>query len=486
MSVAGPRGRTLSSSTPLSGDGYFYYSSQGLGNAGSSADLSEVIESLGIRNLHVVLILVQWFLEGTCACTVMVSPYLAPALREEFGGTHGPAAFVGSGVFFGSTVGYLIFGPLSDRFGRKATLLLSLFILGSASLLHLALPFACWWGFVLLRLVVGFSFGGIKCSCFPYLIEFLPAGHRGTVASICNLGWTWGTLCAILVVKHLEDFWRTVLAFPAVPALLSAALLAWAPESPRWCFIARYQEDGQRVMQRLFKSPILVEPQCPEPFEVCPEVICVPLVKRSMPWENLAELLGRKFRHATLAAVVVGVGIAGSLYAGVFALPTILKVRQGTSKFRYELYMMSEVVGLIGVAMAGGLADRWGRRFLLAALLLIHAACGVFIAVVPPIIWLLDALYLILSVCQGGIWPIFFIYTAEIFPTRIRATAYGIVGAVARISAASAPLAAAAALDNGKHGVDFACLLIVVLSLVAVGGVMAVPRETAHESIDDI
>lgn len=152
----------------------------------------------------------------------------------------------------GYTIGSTIAGFVSDRFGRRLTLIASIVLVGIASLLTARctglLPLAA------VRMVTGAAVGGIVTAAFTAVPEFTPPRLRGIVIAAMTLcepigGVFAGLLCAALLVQH---GWRVLfIAGGVVPLVYALALLFMLPDTP--AFLSshpRFQQKRKVLLQR--------------------------------------------------------------------------------------------------------------------------------------------------------------------------------------------------------------------------------------------
>lgn len=477
-------------------------STREVGVAEGAADVSDVIESLGSRRFHLCHLAFQWLLACCGAGIVIPSPYVVPALQQEFHIGHATAVLVGSCVLVGAMLGVLLLGPIIDRSGRRAVLVTVIPLSGCLGMCHVALPKGPGVAPLLLlfglRTALGVCFGGIVLISVPYLLEFLDSDLRGAWVSAANLGWTWGTVFVLMVAWTFEDDWRVVLTvccLPALPALVMVVL--WAPESPRWLYVVGRDSEGLEVLDRMSASPPLdlsflfgkaCKPRRPEYRR--PENV---FVQRNPDGgkgpqgaaADVRELLGPRFRQALLAAILVAVAAASASHASMFALPVILKKFLGADSFHYGLFIGNEVAGLVGLITVAFLLDPIGRRPFLIG---IYCFCTVFMLmylVVPKTELFLFSLSLIFGAVWSGIWPAYGAYAAEAFPTRLRGTANGFIVFCARLSASVSPIMVGWLLDAEIESETAAIVFIASLLMLGVLGGVIIPRETAREKVLD-
>ena len=143
---------------------------------------------------------------------------LAPVLASLFFPSHSRTASL-LGVYGGFASGFLmrpigavVLGHLGDRVGRRFVLLVSVTLMGLATIAVGVLPTYRTLGIwapallILVRLFQGFSVGGEFVDSVTYLVETAPPGRRGSAGSIANLGSTAGMLLAAAVAAAVTTW----------------------------------------------------------------------------------------------------------------------------------------------------------------------------------------------------------------------------------------------------------------------------------------
>lgn len=153
-----------------------------------------------------------------------------------------PAAWevgaIGAAAVLGAALGAVALGPITDKLGRRAmyTFDLMFFIV-------FALLSACAWdvlSLILFRFLLGVGIGADYPISATYVAETMPSRLRGRMVSSTiafqAVGMIAGALVGVLLLQVVKDdsAWRWMLAVGALPALLIAALRSSMPESPRW------------------------------------------------------------------------------------------------------------------------------------------------------------------------------------------------------------------------------------------------------------
>ena len=169
-------------------------------------------------------------------------------VRNTFGLSTHLEEIVVSVVPAGTMVGAIVGGILSDRLGRRVTLLWSgvIFIVGS-----ILAPLSPNVGaLIAARSLLGFAIGFTSVTAPVYVSELSPPQLRGTLIGMYQFALTLGIVFANLVGYWFaaEQSWRLMFELGVLPAVVFLALVFTVPESPRWLFIKDRTEEGERVL----------------------------------------------------------------------------------------------------------------------------------------------------------------------------------------------------------------------------------------------
>lgn len=164
-----------------------------------------------------------------------------------------------------ATLGMMVSGPISDRFGRKKVLkCAALLFFFSAIASALANSFI---SLVIARMLGGFGVGAALIIAPMYIAEIAPPAIRGRMVSFNQLNIVIGISAAFftnfLILKlgqsdlpiadtlRIDDWnWRWMLGIEAIPALIYFFCLFLVPESPRWLIMQKQEEQAFRVLQK--------------------------------------------------------------------------------------------------------------------------------------------------------------------------------------------------------------------------------------------
>jgi metabolite-proton symporter len=325
--------------------------------------------------------------------------------------------------FVARPVGGIVFGHFGDRIGRKRLLMLSLILMGVATILIGLLPTYAQIGIwaplalILLRLVQGFAVGGEWGGAVLMAAEHGDSARRGFWASWPQAGVAAGSLLASAVlalmaaVQSEEDFlewgWR-------VPFLLSALLVGV----------------GWYVRNRVSESP-LFEAEMAEAEE--PPRLPAMEVVRERP---RALVLGAGLR--------VGENISYYILT-VFSLTYLVDVASESRSLALNALLLGAAVQFFAIPLFGRLSDRIGRRpvYAFGGLGLAAWSFALF-----PLLGSGDSLSIYLAlvvglVLHGAMYGPQAAFITELFPTRIRYSGVSLAYQLTSIVAGSlAPLVA--------------------------------------------
>jgi sugar porter (SP) family MFS transporter len=291
-------------------------------------------------------------------------------ITDEFGIAETWKQVIAASILLGAVIGALTCSWLSERRGRKGTLVMLAVVFAVGSL---------WCAFspdpVLLslgRLVLGFAVGGATQTAPMYVAELSPPAFRGRLVLCFQIAIGVGILIATIVGASEAIDWRISIGAAAVPAAIMFGLLLKLPESPRW-LVKRDDRDGARsVLERVRPRDYDPEPELDEMAELAR----VEQTAKTRGWSGLREAWVRP-------ALVLGCGIAiftqlSGIEMIVYYSPTILTDNGFSDSTALQVsvglgsaYLVAQLVGL-------SIIDRVGRRRL-TLIMIPGAAVSLFV-----------------------------------------------------------------------------------------------------------
>jgi sugar porter (SP) family MFS transporter len=342
-------------------------------------------------------------------------------ISDEFGITHVLEQVIAASILVGAVIGALTCSWLSERRGRRGTMLLVsvVFVIG-----------AIWaglapgvWSLVAGRLVLGFAVGGATQTAPIYIAELSPTKFRGRLVLFFQIAIGVGIVIATIVGAAQTISWRLAVGLAAVPAVLMLVMMLRLPESPRWLTKAGDVDGARAALQRVRPPGSDVEPELDE----VREAVHAEETQSTRGWRGLREPWVRP-------ALVVGCGVAiltqlSGIEMIIYYSPTILTdngfARSTALYVSVGLGLTYLITQLIGLAII----DKVGRRRL-TLLTLPGAAAALIVlgtffvtgndgpAQVPYII---ATLIIFMAFTAGGIQLMGWLTGSEIYPLATRA-----------------------------------------------------------------
>ena len=345
----------------------------------------------------------------------------------------------------GSIIGVLFAGILSDKFGRKFTMILSA-ILFSTSAIGCAVS-VDFNQLVVYRIIGGVGIGVVSIISPLYISELAVAQYRGRLVSLYQLAVTIGFLGAYLVNYQLlgystsnpdivtgwwslifvTEVWRGMLGMEILPALLFFIIIFFIPESPRWLILKGREEKATNILERIYTSSKDALFQLAETKSVLSS-------ESKSEWKLLLQPGIRK-------AVIIGVCIAMlGQFMGVNAVlyygPSIFEnagLSGGDSLF-YQVLV--GLVNTLTTVLALVIIDKIGRKKLVY-----YGVSGMVISLILIATyfiygesWGISSIFLLVFFlfyvfcCAVSICAVVFVLLSEMYPTRVRGFAMSSAG----------------------------------------------------------
>ena len=380
--------------------------------------------------------------------------FVLPVLVRQWSMTPAEVGWLIAIGYLGQFLGALVFGGLAERYGRVrsvagATALMSMMSIACA----MSGSFA---SLLTLRLVQGIGVGGEMPVAAVYINELSKAQGRGRFFLLYELIFPIGLMMTGQIGAVLVPTlgWQVMFLIGGVPGLIVTALLLRLPESPRWLISKGRLAEADAVIREIeasakagsgIREPGL-EPEASTLRRGGPSLSDEARgAKSEGPPEarsRWTELLSGGYRGRTLivwtlwaCAYFITNGLNNwmpTLYSSVYHLSLGQALRAGT------LTNVAQVVILLGCAFA---IDRIGRRgwtvagFAAGGVLL--ALLGTFAAhSVTAVIALVTVSYGIV----GSVNAVLYLYTPELYPSRMRAIGTGAATCWLRLASAAAPV----------------------------------------------
>lgn len=424
------------------------------------------------RTLHGRVTLLAGLAFGSNGLNLGVISFALPGLRASWGLTPGQAGLLVMASGAGQLTGGILVGYVADWVGRRigyaATVALSSLAIGAAalapSLQYLAL----------MLFLAGVGFGGVAPVASSLVGEFAPRTSRGTMMGWTQVIWVMGWIVAALGSVFLahEVAWRQVFLVGTLPIGLAVAGLWLVPESPRYLLAHGRRAEAEALAMKLADR-----------FGVSPELPTQEQAERVSLWVHLGELWSPRFRQRSILLWVVWFVMISAYNGPIVWLPAVLAAAGFPNAAHAALFV--SIVMALPVVAATLLIDRVGRKPVIISGLVVGAVGAMGLGAARGETGLVVAAIAL----AGGVlaaWPVILSYAAELYPTRIRATAVGWASAAGRIGGILSPALLGVLMSSWTSGRSlalsvFACALAIAALLVVFLG-----EETAGRSLEEV
>jgi MFS transporter, putative metabolite:H+ symporter len=396
------------------------------------------------------------------AYTVLAIAYAMPVLAQEWNLTPGQIGAIISAGYVGQIFGALFFGWLAERIGRLNVLLITVVVFTS-------MDFACLFAWdatsmMAFRFFQGIGTGGEVPVASAYMNEFVSAKRRGRFFLLYEVLFLFGLLSAGLIGYFLVPIygWQAMFIVGLAPAILTIPMRWFMIESPRWLLSVGRAQQASDVVTRmengLLRRGISLD---------TPSAAVRPLDKAR---SDVRELFKGVYLPRTVMLVALWVcsymvanGLITwlpTLYRQIFQLPLQTSLAYGFA---------TSACGCAAALLCALYIDKVGRKvwytlafFLAAVPMVILAALGATSA--QEVLIFATAGYAIIQTVTFSLY----LYSAELYPTRLRAVGAGFGSAWLRIASSIGPLLVGWVVGN--YSINYVFLVFGIV--LAFGGII--------------
>jgi MFS family permease len=405
-------------------------------------DIPARLDRLPWCRFHVLIIFalgVTWILDGL---EVTIVGSIGPVLQntntlalsaQQIGET-------ASSYVVGAVCGSLIFGWLTDRFGRRFVFYVTLVVyLTGVMLTALSWNF---WSFAAFRAITGLGIGGEYAAINSAIDELIPAKYRGRVDLMVNgsfwLGAALGSGASLVFLNPnilpVDFGWRFGFGIGGVLGLGILLLRAYVPESPRWLVTHGYKQQAEEAIndieQRVRSDTGTDLAPVHDTLEVRP--------RKSFGLGMILRAMLQKYRERSLLALVLLTAQAFLFNAVFFSYGLVLTTFQGVPEQTTGLYLLPlSASNFFGPVLLAPLFDTVGRRKMIAGT---YGAAGVLLLVTAVLLgfdvftaWTQTLAWMVIFFFASAAASSAYLTASEIFPLEARALAIAIFYAIGTV-----------------------------------------------------
>ena len=369
------------------------------------------------------------------AYTVLAIAFAMPQLVSEWKLTPTEVGMIISAGYVGQLFGAVLFGSLAEKIGRLKTLFITIVLFVS---MDVACLFA-WSGasMMVFRFLQGVGTGGEVPVASAYINEFIGAEKRGRFFLLYEVIFPIGLMFAGMAGFFLVPIygWKAMFIVGLIPSVLTIPLRWFMPESPRWLASKGRIAEANAVVK-------LLEDSATRRGVVLREPVVRPVDSKATARSDWRELFKGIYLKRTLmiwglwvCVYMINNGLVTwlpTLYKQVFQLPLQTSLAYG---------WITSSVGVVASIICALLIDKVGRKpwyataFLVATVpLLTLSWLGATSAI--EVLILATAAYAVLQTIAFSLY----LYSAELYPTRLRAVGTGFGSAWLRAGSSIGPI----------------------------------------------
>jgi putative MFS transporter len=436
-------------------------------------DVEDVLREGGLSRFHKKAIIVTGAAWTFVAMEILLVGFVAPIFAGLWNLDGRMQGLVNSAALAGSLCGSLVLGRTADRIGRRKIFQYSILWYAAFT----ALTALAWgpWSVMSFRFLAGLGLGGMLVVDPSMLAEYLPPQRRGRLLVFLDFWWPVGLLAAtglsyIFLGPTFDRFgdwsWRYLFLAAAFPAFLAFVVRRSLPESPY--FLARQgrSEEAAEVLTEITGRPV-------EPGELA--------VPEEEPRSSVRDLFAERLRGRAVTTALIWIALNVSYYGLFLWLPFVLQSEKSFHVDVYLLLTLSALSQFPGYGAAIWLVERIGRKPTLAVFLVLGGVSAFAFAAADTEAVYITALFFV-GFFNLGAWGAVYPYTAELFPTRLRSSAFGLMEGVGKAAAIAGPYIFGH-LKDATGSTTWSLTFVAIV--MAAGGVVAAlfGRETRGQAL---
>lgn len=362
---------------------------------------------------------------------LLILGFMLSAISKDLNLTPGQAGSLVTWTLIGAVFGGIVFGMLSDKYGRIRVLTWTIVLF--AVFTGLCAFAQGYWDLLIYRTIAGIGLGGEFGIGMALAAEAWPARHRARVSSYVALGWQLGVLGAAMLTPLLLPSigWRGMFLIGVIPAVVAWVIRNKLHEPE--VFVARSKKDQPSAMQ------------------------CLKLLMKDKATRKIS--LG----------VIVLTSVQNFGYYGIMIwMPSFLSKQMGFSLTKSSVWTAVTIIGMsLGIWVFGQLADRIGRK---PTFLIFQVGSVISVLAYSQLTDATAMLWVgaIMGLCVNGMMGGYGAVISEAYPTEARATAQNVLFNIGRAVGGLGPVVIGALAMAYSFQVAIALLAaIYVLDMLA-------------------
>ncbi|XP_034836078.1 solute carrier family 22 member 6-A-like [Maniola hyperantus] len=339
------------------------------------------------------------------------------------------ASFAQMVLQLGVLIGSVMFGFLSDRYGRKNTFLVSI---TAVIVTGFAVSFPTdYITFTVLRFFLGVATAGTMVISFVMVMETVGTKYRELCGCLFQIPFMIGHITTPIFAYYYRS-WNTYSLAMAVPPLIYLGYFFVLSESPRWLVSVGKVEQATKIVTRAATMNGLPTAKIEETLKKMSEDIQDRSTAAKL---NYSDLFKVDLLLKTVASCIIWM-ISGFTYFGF---------NQYVSQTSSDPFLIVAIVGSLqipAILISVWLLKHIGRKAAVVTFLALGGLCVLTLGVVADTFWITLTLGCIGVSCVSIVCTCIYIYTSELFPTVVRNMGMGACSTSMRVGSMIAPFVA--------------------------------------------
>lgn len=372
-----------------------------------------------------------------------------PLLMQEWALSAVQAGLLASTALFGMMFGAMTFGTLSDKLGRKKTIMICVAIFSGFTFLGAFATNPVEFG--ILRFLAGLGIGGVMPNVVALMTEYAPKRIRSTLVALMFSGYAIGGMTSALLGAWLvpQFGWKIMFYIAIIPLVALPLIWKFLPESLMYLTNKKEIEQTRTIVQKISPS---------QQLNGDTEFVLKEVTKGDEAPVKALFQQGRMF--STFMFWIAFFMCLLMVYALGSWLPKLM-IQAGYSLGASMIFLFAlNIGGMIGAIGGGALADRFHIKKVVTIMFICGAAALILLGFNSPQI----VLYTLIAVAGAatiGSQILLYTFVAQYYPSTVRSTGMGWASGIGRIGAIVGPVLTGALLTmNLPHQMNFFAIAI--------------------------
>lgn len=391
-----------------------------------------------------------------------------PLLMQEWALSSVQAGLLASTALFGMMFGAMCFGTLSDKLGRKKTIMICVAIFSGFTCLGAFASNPTEFG--ILRFLAGLGIGGVMPNVVALMTEYAPKRSRSTLVALMFSGYAIGGMASALLGAWLvpQFGWKIMFYIAIIPFLALPIIWKFLPESLMYLTNKGKTEQVRTIVQKITPE---------QTIHAQTQFVLDEVAKGDEAPVKALFQQGRMF--STFMFWIAFFMCLLMVYALGSWLPKLM-IQAGYSLGASMIFLFAlNIGGMLGAIGGGILADKFNIKKVLTIMFMCGAIALILLGFNSPQ-FVLYSLIAVAGAATIGSQIMLYTFVAQYYPSTVRSTGMGWASGVGRIGAIVGPVLTGALLTMElPHQMNF--LVIAIPGVIAAIAIFLVNMQSSVE-----